>query len=207
MTEIRDQAEFDALLAGLAADIVITDYQLRWSDGLQVLAAVRDTGSDVPVVMFTHTGSEEVAAAGLRAGLADYTVKTPTHYWRLAHAARLAIRNAVAARNEREARERERAALRTAEDALRVKDEFLATLTHELRTPLNAINGWVQIIRSIPDPDRVARGLTARREQRCRAAAGHQPSKISLDEPAPALLIGTPTLAVILLDVAPALFH
>jgi PAS domain S-box-containing protein len=34
----------------------------------------------------------------------------------------------------------------TAEDALRVKDEFLATLSHELRTPLNAVLGWTHIL-------------------------------------------------------------
>jgi PAS domain S-box-containing protein len=34
----------------------------------------------------------------------------------------------------------------TAEEALRVKDEFLATLSHELRTPLNAVLGWTQIL-------------------------------------------------------------
>ena len=34
----------------------------------------------------------------------------------------------------------------TAEDALRVKDEFLATLSHELRTPLNAVLGWTRIL-------------------------------------------------------------
>jgi len=33
-----------------------------------------------------------------------------------------------------------------AEDALRVKDEFLATLSHELRTPLNAVLGWTRIL-------------------------------------------------------------
>jgi PAS domain S-box-containing protein len=33
-----------------------------------------------------------------------------------------------------------------AEDALRVKDEFLATLSHELRTPLNAVLGWTNIL-------------------------------------------------------------
>jgi signal transduction histidine kinase len=160
VSEVRDQAEFEAVLRR-KADIIVTDYQLRWSDGLKVLEAARAGGSDIPVVMFTHTGSEEIAAAGLRAGLADYIVKSPTHYRRLAHAVHIAIRNAVAARNEREARERERQALRTAEEALRVKDEFLATLSHELRTPLNAISGWVQIIKSIPEPDRIARGLTA----------------------------------------------
>jgi PAS domain S-box-containing protein len=31
-------------------------------------------------------------------------------------------------------------------EAVRVKDEFLATLSHELRTPLNAILGWAQML-------------------------------------------------------------
>jgi len=54
---------------------------------------------------------------------------------------------------------REQAARSDAENAGRLKDEFLAILSHELRTPLNAILGWIQIIDSRNDPVTMARAL------------------------------------------------
>jgi signal transduction histidine kinase len=47
-----------------------------------------------------------------------------------------------------------------AEDANRIKDEFLATVSHELRTPLTAIVGWSSMLRTNNfDQAATARGL------------------------------------------------
>jgi signal transduction histidine kinase len=56
--------------------------------------------------------------------------------------------------------ERTQVARREAEEANRLKDEFLMTLSHELRTPLNAIWGWARMLRSsVGAEDRLRRGL------------------------------------------------
>jgi signal transduction histidine kinase/ActR/RegA family two-component response regulator len=45
---------------------------------------------------------------------------------------------------------------RDAQEANRLKEDFLATLSHELRTPLNALLGWTHILKlsSLDDPSR-----------------------------------------------------
>lgn len=49
-----------------------------------------------------------------------------------------------------------------AERALRIKDEFVATLSHELRSPLNAMLGWTQLLKRLGnDPSRINQAVRA----------------------------------------------
>jgi len=67
LDKIVDQGDFD---------FVLTDYQLNWTDGLKVLQRIRQRRIDVPIVMVTGTGSEEVAVEGLQSGLSNYVLKS-----------------------------------------------------------------------------------------------------------------------------------
>lgn len=56
-------------------DCVVSDYNMPGTDGLTLLQRVRDRGIEVPFVLFTGKGSEEIASEAISAGATDYIQK------------------------------------------------------------------------------------------------------------------------------------
>ena len=53
----------------------------------------------------------------------------------------------------------EKESRRHAEEANRLKDEFLAVVSHELRSPLNAITGWASLLMMRPLDDQTKHAI------------------------------------------------
>jgi PAS domain S-box-containing protein len=56
-------------------DVVVSDYQMPDMDGLELLQKLRGEGNDIPFVMFTGKGREEVAMQALNLGANYYLMK------------------------------------------------------------------------------------------------------------------------------------
>jgi len=56
-------------------DCVVSDYDMPETDGLELLDGVRDEYPEMPFVLFTSKGSEEVASEAISAGVSDYVRK------------------------------------------------------------------------------------------------------------------------------------
>ncbi len=120
--EITGAKGFAQALEKGAFDLVITDYQLLWSHGLAVLSAVKDAYPDLPVIMFTAAGSEEIAVEAMKGGLDDYVLKSHKHFVRLSGAVRSALERARDRQSLKESEEKYRKLTEIANDAIFLAD-------------------------------------------------------------------------------------
>ncbi len=66
----------EALEAG-SIDCIVSDYEMPGMDGLELLEAVRGRDPDLPFILFTGRGSEEIASEAIAAGVTGYLQKQP----------------------------------------------------------------------------------------------------------------------------------
>jgi CheY-like chemotaxis protein/putative methionine-R-sulfoxide reductase with GAF domain len=81
---VRDDIEVRTATSGREAletietervDCVVSDYDMPTMNGLDLLEAVREFDPDLPFVLFTGKGSEEIASEAISAGVTDYLQK------------------------------------------------------------------------------------------------------------------------------------
>lgn len=120
--QVFSARDLDRALEVTPFDVVITDFQLCWTDGLAVLRAAKARDRHCPVVMFTGTGTEEVAVEAMQQGLDDYIVKSSEHFSRLPAAIMAAVRRTADRHALERANERFRVAFFDAPIGLAILD-------------------------------------------------------------------------------------
>jgi len=65
------------LLAREDFDCIVSDYDMPGTNGIEFLETVREQHPDLPFILFTGKGSEEVASDAISAGVTDYLQKEP----------------------------------------------------------------------------------------------------------------------------------
>jgi len=100
-------------LRDFAPDIVLADYSIPGFGGMEALEILQGEAPLIPLIVVTGSIDEETAAACIKAGAADYVLKT--HLVRLGPA----VRSALEMRNHRAERAAAEAALRANEQRFR----------------------------------------------------------------------------------------
>ena len=162
MTEMCDLVESGGAGALLLTEECFDDHAYS---RLTALLNRQPSWSEIPVLLFADSSGTDMTMRTIQSieSLRNVTLfERPIRLAAVLTAIRAALRARARQFEVRDLLAELREARAAAEEANRLKDEFLATLSHELRTPLNAIVGWTSMLtRGHVDPGRMPRVFEA----------------------------------------------
>ncbi|VAX08413.1 diguanylate cyclase/phosphodiesterase (GGDEF & EAL domains) with PAS/PAC sensor(s) [hydrothermal vent metagenome] len=147
-------------MATCDCDVYLVDYRLGGGSGLDLLRKARERNCQKPIIILTGQGDHDVDVEAMEAGASDYLVKMDLNPQALERSIRYAINISQTidtlqhARDELtiEVSERKKAeaamskAKKAAENASRIKSNFLSNISHEIRTPMCTIIGMSELL-------------------------------------------------------------
>ena len=89
--QVGSAAEFSAAIAAGRFGLVITEADIEWSEGLEVIELIRDLRPDCPIMLFTSSAGTELWNEALRLQVDGYVAKSSEGYVELPAAVRAAL--------------------------------------------------------------------------------------------------------------------
>jgi signal transduction histidine kinase len=164
--EIADAPAFARAWGRRSFDLVILERELRWGDGLALLAVIKEDWPEAPVILFTRPGDEELAVRAVRLGADDCLAKRPAGFLRLPAVVRAALekrrcRRSASAGPLQSLLERAIEDVTTRkqadyENALRAAQlrrsneellQFASMAAHELQAPVRTMERYTQLLK------------------------------------------------------------
>ena len=148
-------------------DLAMFDYRLGEITGIELLRNIRKQGCDIPIILFTGQGDQEVAVEAMKAGATDYLIKGKLSTESVTQSIRYALglrKEAALRKNAEEELKKSHADLTLAHEELQASmtklqtaqnqilrseklagiGRMVAGVCHEILNPLNIISGHSQ---------------------------------------------------------------
>ena len=116
-------------------DLAMFDYRLGEINGIELLRNIRKQGCDIPIILFTGQGDQEVAVEAMKAGATDYLTKGKLSIESVTQS----IRYALGLRKEAELRKRAEEKLKKSHVDLTLSHEELQASMEKLKKAQNQI--------------------------------------------------------------------